>query len=436
MVRGVAMAELLRHLLAKKETILKLSLGVVLGVAGTASDLFAQSPAQYGGNVQQASYGRGRDCYPQYYQDCEPAPYSADNLNGGEGGEGEGAAAAPVAPFGDEDLYASNDTMANSPASIAPNMIGDLYSNGLFYTDAYGGTTNVPIAGGDRRFKIAENNNPLPMDRVFFNYHNFNNAVQGFGDELYDVNRYTFGIEKTFWDGMASFEVRAPFASGLSADQVSVTGGTSAQGVEFGNMTGVLKVLMFQNDTTILSAGLAVTVPTARDAVVSDGAGTQLARVDNEAVFLQPFVGLSWMDYDGYFFTFFGQADFDVAGDGVTGQFGATEQWYNQTLLMADLAFGKWLYRNPYADGIINGVAPVVELHYTTTTNDADDVILPGQVFYNPYNRADILNIMGGVHFLIGERTMLTVTGGAPLRTDEGDRFYDSEIGIRLNHYY
>jgi hypothetical protein len=33
------------------------------------------------------------------------------------------------------------------------------------------------LAGGDRRFKISENNSPFPQDRIFFNYHHFHNAV-------------------------------------------------------------------------------------------------------------------------------------------------------------------------------------------------------------------------------------------------------------------
>lgn len=434
MVRGVVMAEILRLLSAKKESILKLSLGVALGLAGSIPTAFAQSPESYYGDVQQASYGRGRDCYPEYYQNCEPSTSVGSDVAAGEGGDG--AAAAPVVPFGEEDLYASNDTMANSPTSIAPNMIGDLLATGPYFSDA-GGYSSVPVAAGDRRFKISDNNNPLPQDRILFNFHSFDNGVLGGDGSLYDVNRYTLGIEKTFWNGMASFEVRAPFASGLTAHQ---TVGMASQGVEFGNMTGVLKILIFQTDTTIVSGGLAVTAPTARDAILYSAPATPSMRVDNEATFLQPFIGVSHMNANGMFVTFFGQMDFDVTGDSVSliGQgigAGSAQQYYNQTLMMADLAIGKWLYRDPYANGIINGVAPAIELHYTTTTTSTDSVSTVAQEVTNVDNRVDILNLVGGVHFLIGQRNMLTVTGGAPLKTN-GDRYYDSEVGVRYNHFY
>jgi hypothetical protein len=433
MVRGVAMAEIFRLLSAKKETILRLSFGVLLGLAGSVPAVQAQTLAQDSGTVQQASYGRGRDCYPQYYQDCQPN--TADNLGADGDGDGDGQGATdPVVPFGEEDLYASNDTMANSPSSIAPNMIGDLLATGPLFYDIIN-TTSVPLAAGDRRFKISDNNNPLPMDRILFNYHNFDDGVLGGDGNLYDVNRYTFGIEKTFWDGMASFEFRAPFASGLAATQ---TVGTTTQGVEFGNLTGVLKVLIFQTDTTIVSSGIATTFATARDAHIIDG--IEVARIENEATFLQPFIGISHMNCNGCFVTFFGAADFDVTGDSVSllGQglvAGSAQQYYNQTLLMADLAVGKWLYRDPCGCRIINGVAPAVELHYTTTSTATDVVTFAGRTVTNPDNRVDILNLVVGVHFLVGQRNMLTVTGGAPLRTG-GDRYYDSEFGVRFNHYY
>jgi hypothetical protein len=50
------------------------------------------------------------------------------------------------------------------------------------------------------RVKIADNSSPLPRDRVFFDYNYFHNtSLNGV-----NVNRYTPGLETTFFSGMTS----------------------------------------------------------------------------------------------------------------------------------------------------------------------------------------------------------------------------------------
>ncbi len=68
MLRWLMRAEFCKQLLANKTAMMKFGLGLMIGLAGTVSSAVAASPAQYTGNFHQASYGRGRDCYPQYYQ--------------------------------------------------------------------------------------------------------------------------------------------------------------------------------------------------------------------------------------------------------------------------------------------------------------------------------------------------------------------------------
>ena len=68
---------------------------------------------------------------------------------------------------------------------------------------------------------IADNNSPIPADRVFFRYNYFGDAqsVTGFGPAVfnssgvgtafaesrsYSLNRYTFGFEKAFLDDVLS----------------------------------------------------------------------------------------------------------------------------------------------------------------------------------------------------------------------------------------
>ncbi len=109
--------------------------------------------------------------------------------------------------------------------ATTPNMIGDLLAgNYMFVASGMSGKPlsggNVPVAGGDRQGKISEDTSPIPTDRVFADYNHFNSAALTSDGRLIDVNRFTFGIEKTFFDGACSIEIRAPIVSGLSAKRI------------------------------------------------------------------------------------------------------------------------------------------------------------------------------------------------------------------------
>ena len=89
---------------------------------------------------------------------------------------------------------------------------------------------DLPLAGGARRIKVAENNKALPMNRVIFNYNHFENAR----DVLYDsfgpppeanisapIDRFVIGVEKTFCNELWSLDVRMPFVNRFSFSEPS-----------------------------------------------------------------------------------------------------------------------------------------------------------------------------------------------------------------------
>ena len=154
------------------------------------------------------------------------------------------AAAEPT--FGAEQAAAAG---GDTVALAAPNMIGDLLGAGrsvsFFYQRTMGsvfingtGATNISNP------KVAENNSPLPEDRIYFRYNYFKDALSVVGDtgetvfdptlglsrtsaprfrgitasKSYDVNAFTFGGEKTFFNGRFSIEARVPFSHTLSSD--------------------------------------------------------------------------------------------------------------------------------------------------------------------------------------------------------------------------
>ena len=74
-----------------------------------------------------------------------------------------------------------------------------------------------PVANLFVDFKIAEGESPRPMDRVFFKYNFYNNVdPTRWSDPTQPIhnvnlNLYTLGMEKTFFDGLMSLGIRIPF---------------------------------------------------------------------------------------------------------------------------------------------------------------------------------------------------------------------------------
>jgi hypothetical protein len=99
---------------------------------------------------------------------------------------------------------------------------------------------------------------------------------------------------------------------------------------------------------------------------------------------------------------------------------------------------GYWLSRNPCADWV-TGLAGVVELHYTTTLQDAD--IVTGTTssrffsFGNFSNYVDVLDLTVGLHAELGNQTLCRVAGVVPLRTGD-DRLFNGEVQVQLERRF
>ena len=322
-----------------------------------------------------------------------------------------------------------------------PDMIGDFFGGGYEYGVFAGGGTTAAIAGGDRRFKWSENNSPFPRNRFFFNYHHFENAVRDVNGLSDKVDRFTFGLEKTFLDGLTSVELRTPFASTVSTLQRELDPETTS--AEFGNISLAVKLLLLRRQCFAAAMGLGIVFPNGDDAEIIDPAGASQVVFGNDAVHIQPFMGLYYSPNDILFMQFFTQLDFDANGNDftlpTTSRFLPTPGpavsgvLQEQTLLFLDYSMGVWLYRG-HCDRLIEGVAPMVELHYSTTLEDRDEGAF-GFMFV-PENRRDVLNITGGVLFQLSSLSSLKVAGVAPLREEGGDRMFDAEFGIQFVRGY
>lgn len=359
---------------------------------------------------------------------------------------------------------------------------GGSYSNLL--------TVPIPLAGGSRRIKIAENNQVMPEDRIYGTFNYFHNAYEAIGsggvDYSYPVTvvdseslaQYTVGFEKKFcaWGTPFSIDVRMPFTGGVSQEVVN-SGSVRDTRADLetgsmGNLSTAFKIYLLEVKQTSISGGLGMSLPTGSLAsaatflTVPDSANNpqHLANfidVDNSAVHLMPFLGAYRQIGNSSWLQAFTQIDFATGGNkGRQLQFADNDldEIYEtllsdddfilneQNLLYADISLGKWWYRNVSQCSRpgctrrkrgLTGVASILELHYTGSLNDADAYLSEGNA-----NQFNVLNLTTGLTFEFNEQLRINLAGVFPLR-DRGldangrheDRFFDSEFSLQVNYF-
>lgn len=386
---------------------------------------------------------------------------------------------------------------AGGLASI-PYMIGD---TGAGTCVAFSGLLDAELSHPTLacgRLNIAENNSPLPTDRVYMSYRHFHNAspvsLYQFR-ESHHIDRYMIGSERTLLDGMASWEIRLPITYQLTNNVITIFDDVSGAGdlvanpnreTYLGNLSIILKCLLIETRRFALSGGLGVTVPTAPDVRYQVGLRGEVVYTDapdfsidaltalsfdfsNETVYLAPF--LSWLYAPGgkWFHQGFFQVETAanpsaVTADGVslnTFQFlgtpigffdfafpgPTTVDLHAQTLMRLNLGVGRVLLNNPRSD-VLSRLVALAELHYTSTLNDANLSVFPTQnvsggivladfqelSIGNQANRVDILNAALGVQADMGP---FVVTHGfvAPVR-QAPDRGFDFEYNLQVQLPY
>ena len=332
-------------------------------------------------------------------------------------------------------------------------MIGDLLGgNYMFLTGELTGKLpsggNIPVAGGDRQGKISEDTSPIPTDRVFFDFNHFNSAALTSDGRLIDVNRYTFGVEKTFFDGACSIEIRAPIVSGLSANEFVPLAASDNQGTVLGDVSIIPKWLFARADTWAASVGMSISLPTAPDASNTVDS-EEITRIKNESLHLEPFVGLLLAPSPRLFSISYIQLDFDANGSPVTSQLIGGQpagpviydgRLRDPTFLYVDVSVGYWLFdardesrRSWLLGGYVSGIAPIVELHYTTSLQAFSTHV---STITSPYAGEDTLDLTGGLAFQLGPMSNLTLAACAPLLTSQRDKEFDSELIVQFDRFF
>lgn len=305
----------------------------------------------------------------------------------------------------------------------------------------------LPRTGGLalRRVKLAENSSPLPMDRWIGNYNLFDNV-----DEIGDVTRFTFGVEKTFDDGLKSFEARISFAHTLSSSQIYRTPVGVPPFVsqnlddEFGNLVLTYKQIIRPLDDGIVTAGIGIGLPTADHQLLfnrNEVAPLLLMKVHNDAVHLMPFIAFMRQPNDKLMIQGFAQVDFATSANPVlirseTGQGPLTNaaKVEDVPLLFLDLGLAyKWIENR---EGLINAVTPLLELHYSLGMRDRDQ-LQPEQnrppIFdFESSGRISVLNLTAGASLQMGDSIFVRPAVSIPLSNGAGAS-YDYEFGVHVN---
>jgi hypothetical protein len=334
-----------------------------------------------------------------------------------------------------------------------PPMLGDTFGTGItlslssLTTSASG---NIPLGGGNRRFSVADNNIAVPVDRAYFAYNHFRNAIAtsfasgaGFGGQTNSINQYTFGYERTFGGFQNSLEVRIPFVN--QYDFLSPTYGVAGGSV--GNLFLNYKRILARSDEAVLSWGVGLGIPTGSNALalIDD----DVIKVHNDAVHFTPFLGLvGGTEFDNsYFYHAFAQFDFPTNGNKVQVVPGGdpTQSFRagridDKDLFRFDVGVGTWLFRDRYQNRI-HSMAAIAEIHYLHAFGGGDSVsaMTPNSTFITastPSRDSHILNLTTGVDAQIGPLTNLRFATVFPLRDGNNlHRAFDAEVLVSLIRY-
>jgi len=289
-----------------------------------------------------------------------------------------------------------------------------------------------PAGGGlVGRNKYFDNGTPMPHDRVYF-FYNHVGSFQGLGTG-FDLNRYVFGFERTFFDSRVSVEVRLPFAGTANSDQVLFRE-LAVDDAEFGNLGVLVRTVVYRTPNFVAIVGLGLSAPTADDSQLLV-AEVPVVAIENRTWLLQPIVGMAWAPNDSFYAQLGLQFDFDPSGNPVKvltpGGLSRIGVLHDQGYYYLSGAIGSWVYQNNA--GTLSAVALQGELHLNRSLGGSDSVT-DGATTVTDLG-SDISAFYGttGAILQFGERTRLSLGVSFPLG---GDRLYDWNLIAQLNYQF
>ena len=245
------------------------------------------------------------------------------------------------------------------------------------------------------------------------------------------------GFERSTKGGLFSVELRAPFATdAITTSTFDGSGFSNGTQTRFGNLTTYLKTLLYSTHNLAVSGGLGIAAPTASDSVVRYSDGTDLLRVRNDSVRLQPFLAGLYSPTDKLFFQGFVQYDVAANGNAVLINRSGSNLDYAGKLtdssnLFVDLGVGYWMYKSNQTSGL-TGIIPTLEIHQNSSLQAGDVVTLNSYQVGNFSGTTSLTNFVAGSTFEFGRKTNLAVAYTAPIGGGV-DRQYNGGLQASLS---
>ena len=293
-------------------------------------------------------------------------------------------------------------------AYAVPNMLGDggLLQPNLLNNAAVGTWYNIQ----QHTTKICENNSVIPRDRIGFHFDalqdvqtgraNIPPATPGGSNRSRNLQEDRFWGEKTFFNENISLDLIVPlyYSTDPNIDTAQEFENPTPLAGQFGDLAFGLKALVWEDADKAYSAGVRIEAPTGPDFLIDQIIGDP--GLDMDAWYFTPWIGGQWTPGTNWFASGFLSYRLNSGpignGQGPTAVVANVRQ---PTYLFADLAIGRWIVQRE-GQGGITSLAPVVELHYTTTPSSGT-VLARTNFSYSSgrlLGKTDYLNITGGLN--------------------------------------
>ncbi|MBI1325931.1 hypothetical protein GC170_22450 [bacterium] len=272
--------------------------------------------------------------------------------------------------------------------------------------------TNIaPFAA--RGFKISDNMNVEPVDRVYASFNYFANVNKEInvreGSQITRTTVYhqLYGIEKTFFDRWTSVGLRLPVNT-LTMESETATQYNKTR-TSFQNLSIYMKSKILQAENgNMLVAGLALDTPTGP----STFAGFP-GVIGANTFEIQPFLGHILRSADESLFL-----------QGITS-IGVPMDHRMPTVMYIDNQLGYYLYRTEDQSAFVSALVPSYELHLNIPLNHSKWDLS------DPYGYGFICNMTWGLNILFSDyRGVCTIGYATPV---SGPRPFDGEFLVQFN---
>ena len=331
-------------------------------------------------------------------------------------------------------------------AYAVPNMLGD---GGLLQPNL------LDVAGAQyynfqqHATKICENNSVIPRDRIGFHFDALQTVpvLAAFNGRTINRNfqEYRFWFEKTFLDENLSLDLILPLYYTTGDSQI-LPNPTVMDG-QFGQLAFGLKALLWEDQDKAYAAGVRVEAPTGPNFTVDLPGPIPDAGFEMDAWYFTPWLGGQWTPGPDWFAS--GFVSYRLNSGALTNERGSVFQpvdFRQPTYLFADLSIGRWIVQRE-GQGGLTSLAPVLELHYTTTPTAGNESVGGENGTYasgNVLGKTDYLNLTAGLNGTYNDAWQFGIGAAMPLRTDarnvfpiwDTDRTFSWALLANLNYYF